>query len=155
MGGVTGQYETPADKLDNYVTPEFESPTRRLSPSRGNIPNGAAANRLERPPRSTGGGQTLSPDMARGQKSVSPAIELVGRVLRDQGMGMSPAEFEAAAAALLAAENEGAFRLPARDFSISESLVTSSEALTLTPEPGSVLTPTPESPPVPQPRRKK
>jgi len=173
--GVTGQYETPADKLDNYVTPEFESPTRRLSPSRGNIPNGAAANRLERPPRSTGGGQTLSPDMARGQKSVSPAIELVGRVLRDQGlgrhidedfiaaattemqeaMGMSPAEFEAAAAALLAAENEGAFRLPARDFSISESLVTSSEALTLTPEPGSVLTPTPESPPVPQPRRKK
>ena len=68
--------------------------------------------------------------MARGQKSVSPAIELVGRVLRDQGlgrhidedfiaaattemqeaMGMSPAEFEAAAAALLAAENEGAFR---------------------------------------------
>ena len=68
--------------------------------------------------------------MARGQKSVSPAIELVGRVLREQGlgrhidqdfiaaatsemqeaMGMSPAEFEAAAAALLAAETEGAFR---------------------------------------------
>ena len=131
--------------------------------------------------------------MSRGQKSVSPAIELVGRVLREQGlgrhidqdfiaaattemqeaMGMSPAEFEAAAAALLAAETEGAFRckiesilvnsnnmmifhsfrIPGRDMSISESLVTSSEALTLTPEPSqATLTP---SPPVPSPRRKK
>ena len=73
---------------------------------------------------------TLSPELPRGQKSVSPAIELVGRVLREQGlgrhidedfiaaattemqeaMGMSPAEFEAAAAALIAAETEGAFR---------------------------------------------
>ena len=73
---------------------------------------------------------TLSPEMPRGQKSVSPAIELVGRVLREQGlgrhidedfiaaattemqeaMGMTPAEFEAAAAALIAAETEGAFR---------------------------------------------
>ena len=61
---------------------------------------------------------------------MSPALELVGRVLREQGlgrhidedfiaaattemqeaMGMSPSEFEAAAAALLAAENEGSFR---------------------------------------------
>ena len=77
-----------------------------------------------------GGGQLVSPELGRGQKSVSPAIELVGRVLREQGlgrhidedfiaaattemqeaMGMSPAEFESAAAALLAAENEGAFR---------------------------------------------
>ena len=68
--------------------------------------------------------------MSRTQKSVSPAIELVGRVLREQGlgrhidqdfiaaattemqeaMGMTPTEFEAAAAALLAAETEGAFR---------------------------------------------
>lgn len=74
--------------------------------------------------------QTLSPEMSRTQKSVSPAIELVGRVLREQGlgrhidqdfiaaattemqeaMGMTPTEFEAAAAALLAAETEGAFR---------------------------------------------
>ena len=61
---------------------------------------------------------------------MSPAIELVGRVLREQGlgrhidqdfiaaattemqeaMGMSPEEFESAAAALLAAETDGAFR---------------------------------------------
>ena len=72
----------------------------------------------------------LSPGLPRDQKSVSPALELVGRVLREQGlgrhidedfiaaattemqeaMGMSPSEFEAAAAALLAAENEGSFR---------------------------------------------
>jgi len=172
-------YETPgagADKLDNFVSPEFEPPPRRS----GNIPNGAAVQRLDKPPR-PGGGQLVSPELARGQKSVSPAIELVGRVLREQGlgrhidedfiaaattemqeaMGMSPAEFESAAAALLAAENEGAFRLPGRDCSISESLVTSSEALTLTPEPPQAgpLTPTPscDSPPapVPQPRRKK
>merc|ERR1719192_1224482 len=106
---------------------------------------------------------------------VSPAIELVGRVLREQGlgrhidqdfiaaattemqeaMGMTPQEFESAAAALLAAETEGAFRMPGRDMSVTESLVTSSEALTLTPEPGPTLTPGPDSPPVPQPRQKK
>ena len=77
-----------------------------------------------------GGGPYLSPDLPRGQKSISPAIDLVGRVLREQGLGrhidddfiaaattemqeamnMTPAEFEAAAAQLLAAENEGAFR---------------------------------------------
>ena len=76
------------------------------------------------------GGPYLSPDLPRGQKSISPAIDLVGRVLREQGLGrhidddfiaaattemqeamnMTPAEFEAAAAQLLAAENEGAFR---------------------------------------------
>merc|ERR1712025_443698 len=114
------------------------------SPTRGNIPNGAA-----RPSRL---GQTLSPEMSRDKKSLSPALELVGRVLREQGlgrhidedfitaattemqeaMGMSPEEFESAAAALLAAENEGAFRLPGRDLSVTDSLVTSSEALTLT-----------------------
>ena len=75
-------------------------------------------------------GQTLSPEMSRDKKSVSPALQLVGRVLREQGlgrhidedfilaattemqeaMGMTPTEFEAAAAALLAAETEGAFR---------------------------------------------
>ena len=69
-------------------------------------------------------------DVSRGQKSLSPALELVGRVLREQGlgrhidedfitaattemqeaMGMSPEEFEAAAAALLAADTDGAFR---------------------------------------------
>ena len=68
--------------------------------------------------------------MSRDKKSVSPALQLVGRVLREQGlgrhidedfilaattemqeaMGMTPTEFEAAAAALLAAETEGAFR---------------------------------------------
>ena len=68
--------------------------------------------------------------MSRGQKSLSPALELVGRVLREQGlgrhidedfitaattemqeaMGMSPEEFESAAAALLAAETDGGFR---------------------------------------------
>ena len=71
-----------------------------------------------------------SSDVSRGQKSLSPALELVGRVLREQGlgrhidedfitaattemqeaMGMSPEEFEAAAAALLAADTDGAFR---------------------------------------------
>merc|ERR1712130_46084 len=139
-------YET-AGKFEPYVPPKFDPPPRRRSPAR-------------RP-----GGPYLSPDLPRGQKSISPAIDLVGRVLREQGlgrhidddfiaaattemqeaMGMSPAEFESAAAALLAAENEGAFRLPGRDCSISESLVTSSEALTLTPEPQQVgpLTPTP------------
>ena len=75
-------------------------------------------------------GQLLSPERQRGEKSVSPALELVGRVLREQGlgrhidedfiaaattemqeaMGMTPAEFEAAAAALLAAETDGSFR---------------------------------------------
>jgi len=162
--GTGDNYETPGDGLDNCVTPTFQQPG---SPTRGNIPNGAA--RPSRP------GQTLSPEMSRDKKSVSPALQLVGRVLREQGlgrhidedfilaattemqeaMGMTPTEFEAAAAALLAAETEGAFRLPARDFSMSESIVTSSEALTLTPEPGLNLSPTPDSPPVPQPRRKK
>jgi len=165
--GVGGDnYENLGDGLDNCVTPTFQQPG---SPTRGNIPNGAA--RPSRP------GQTLSPEMSRDKKSVSPALQLVGRVLREQGlgrhidedfilaattemqeaMGMTPTEFEAAAAALLAAETEGAFRLPARDFSMSESIVTSSEALTLTPEPhqGLTLSPTPDSPPVPQPRKKK
>merc|ERR1719168_168690 len=168
--GVGDNYETPGDGLDNCVTPTFQQPG---SPTRGNIPNGAA--RPSRP------GQTLSPEMSRDKKSVSPALQLVGRVLREQGlgrhidedfiaaattemqeaMGMTPTEFEAAAAAaLLAAETEGAFRIPGRDMSISESLVTSSEALTLSPEPSQATpTPTPsldiESPPVPSPRRKK
>merc|ERR1712128_207063 len=150
-------YET-AGKFEPYVPPKFDPPPRRRSPARGNIPY-------------------LSPDLPRGQKSISPAIDLVGRVLREQGLGrhidddfiaaattemqeamnMTPAEFEAAAAQLLAAENEGAFRMPGREFSISESLMTSSEALTLTPEPAlsqGTLPPTPSfdlemSPPVP------
>jgi len=62
--------------------------------------------------------------------STSPALDLVGRVLREQGLGhhidadfieaatkemqeamnMTPAEFEAAAAQLLQAESEGTFR---------------------------------------------
>jgi len=172
-------YET-AGKFEPYVPPKFDPPPRRRSPARGNIPNGAMP-RLERPPRP--GGPYLSPDLPRGQKSLSPAIDLVGRVLREQGLGrhidddfiaaattemqeamnMTPAEFEAAAAQLLAAENEGAFRMPGREFSISESLMTSSEALTLTPEPAlsqGTLTPTPSfdlemSPPVPSPRKKR
>jgi len=172
-------YET-AGKFEPYIPPKFDPPPRRRSPARANIPNGAMP-RLERPPR--GGGPYLSPDLPRGQKSISPAIDLVGRVLREQGLGrhidddfiaaattemqeamnMTPAEFEAAAAQLLAAENEGAFRMPGRDFSISESLMTSSEALTLTPEPAlsqGTLTPTPSfdldmSPPVPSPRKKR
>jgi len=150
------------------ATPPYEAPAAEFvggSPtSGGNIPNGAALPSLERPPRP---GQQ--------KPRVSPAIELVGRVLREQGlgrhidqdfiaaattemqeaMGMTPQEFESAAAALLAAETEGAFRMPGRDMSVTESLVTSSEALTLTPEPGPTLTPGPDSPPVPQPRRKK
>jgi len=169
----------PGGSPELSVSPVERSAASPSSPSRGNIPNGAAVPRLERP-TSRAGLQTLSPDMTRGQKSVSPAIELVGRVLREQGlgrhidqdfiaaattemqeaMGMTPTEFEAAAAALLAAETEGAFRIPGRDMSISESLVTSSEALTLSPEPSqATLTPTPsldiETPPVPSPRRKK
>jgi len=155
------------------ATPPYEAPAAEFvggSPtSGGNIPNGAALPSLERPPRP---GQQ--------KPRVSPAIELVGRVLREQGlgrhidqdfiaaattemqeaMGMTPQEFESAAAALLAAETEGAFRMPGRDMSVTESLVTSSEALTLTPEPqAGSLTPTPscDNPPapVPQPRRKK
>jgi len=171
-------YET-AGKFEPYVPPKFDPPPRRRSPARGNIPNGAMPT-LERPPRP--GGPYQSPEL-RGQKSISPAIDLVGRVLREQGLGrhidddfiaaattemqeamnMTPAEFEAAAAQLLAAEKEGAFRMPGREFSISESLMTSSEALTLTPEPTAsqgTLTPTPSfdlemSPPVPSPRKKR
>jgi len=53
--------------------------------------------------------------------------------------------------------------MPGREFSISESLMTSSEALTLTPEPAlsqGTLTPDPSfdlemSPPVPSPRKKR
>jgi len=155
-------YET-AGKFEPYVPPKFDPPPRRRSPARP-------------------GGPYQSPEL-RGQKSISPAIDLVGRVLREQGLGrhidddfiaaattemqeamnMTPAEFEAAAAQLLAAEKEGAFRMPGREFSISESLMTSSEALTLTPEPTAsqgTLTPTPSfdlemSPPVPSPRKKR
>jgi len=159
----SNMYET-AGKFEPYVPPKFDPPPRRRSPARP-------------------GGPYLSPDLPRGQKSLSPAIDLVGRVLREQGLGrhidddfiaaattemqeamnMTPAEFEAAAAQLLAAENEGAFRMPGREFSISESLMTSSEALTLTPEPAmsqGTLTPDPSfdlemSPPVPSPRKKR
>merc|ERR1719495_990246 len=150
----SNMYET-AGKFEPYVPPKFDPPPRRRSPARGNIPNGAMP-RLERPPRP--GGPYLSPDLPRGQKSLSPAIDLVGRVLREQGLGrhidddfiaaattemqeamnMTPAEFEAAAAQLLAAEREGSFRMPGRDYSVglSDSLMTSSEALTITsPEP--------------------
>lgn len=168
-------------KFEPYIPPRFDPPPRRRSPARGNIPNGAMPH-LERPPRP--GGPFLSPDLGRVEKSVSPALDLVGRVLREQGLGrhidedfiaaatvemqeamnMTPAEFEAAAAQLLAAENEGTFRMPAagRDYSVglSDSLMTSSEALTVTsPEPShaSTLTPTPSfdlTTPVPSPRRK-
>jgi len=115
----------------------------------------------------------------------SPALSLVGRVLQEQGLGqhidddfiaaaavemqeamnMSPQEFEAAAEQLLLAESAGDFSMPVpgRDFSMSDmtSMMTSSDALTLTPEPPSqaTLTPTPsfelDSPPVPSPRRKR
>jgi len=134
---------------------------RTASPSGGQFDN------YEAPAAEFVGGSPTRSEVSRGQKSLSPALELVGRVLREQGlgrhidedfitaattemqeaMGMSPEEFESAAAALLAAETDGAFRLPGRDLSVTDSLVTSSEALT--------LTPSPDSPPVPQPRRKK
>merc|ERR1712110_213371 len=141
-------------------------------------PSGGQAD-YEAPAAEFVGGSPSRSEISRGQKSLSPALELVGRVLREQGlgrhidedfiaaattemqeaMGMTPAEFEAAAAALIAAETEGAFRIPGRDLSISDSLVTSSEALTLTPEPSqATLTPpatpsldTIDSPPVPSP----
>jgi len=130
-------------------------------------PSGGQFDNYEAPAAEFVGGSPSRSEVSRGQKSLSPALELVGRVLREQGlgrhidedfitaattemqeaMGMSPEEFESAAAALLAAETDGAFRLPGRDLSVTDSLVTSSEALT--------LTPSPDSPPVPQPRRKK
>jgi len=172
---------SPSNKFEPYIPPRFEPPPRRRSPFRGNIPNGAMP-QLERPPRP--GGPFLSPDIPD-KSPPSPAIQLVGRVLREQGLGrhidadfiaaatkemqeamnMSPSEFESAAAQLLAAEDEGSFRMPAagRDYSVglSDSLMTSSEALTLTsPEPSQVstLTPTPSfdlATPVPSPRRNK
>ena len=76
-------------------------------------------------------GRRTSFRSARGTPgSTSPALDLVGRVLREQGLGhhidadfieaatkemqeamnMTPAEFEAAAAQLLQAESEGTFR---------------------------------------------
>jgi len=197
---------------DNYSTPIYEpyiptsfnqQPQQLPSPHRGNIPNGALP-LLERPPRPGGGattppaslpreeGPTLprergeqQPPRTNKEATRSPALNLVGRVLQEQGLGrhidddfiaaaavemqeamnMSPEEFEAAAEQLLMAENAGDFRmpLPGRDFSVSDmtSMMTSTEALTLTPEPPSqaTLTPTPsfelDSPPVPSPRRKK
>ena len=80
---------------------------------------------LERPPR-----PGYNPDSSPRVGSTSPALDLVGRVLREQGLGhhidadfieaatkemqeamnMTPAEFEAAAAQLLQAESEGTFR---------------------------------------------
>lgn len=92
----------------------------------GNIPNGGGAlPHLDRPPRPGYNGPDSPP-----VGSTSPALDLVGRVLREQGLGhhidadfieaatkemqeamnMSPAEFEAAAAQLLQAESEGTFR---------------------------------------------
>merc|ERR1719228_2261019 len=121
-------YET-AGKFEPYVPPKFDPPPRRRSPARP-------------------GGPYLSPDLPRGQKSLSPAIDLVGRVLREQGLGrhcdpdfitaattemqeamnMTPAEFEAAAAQLLLAEKEGTFRMPppSSPWSASTSLLSDS-----------------------------
>jgi len=114
-------YETAGQ---SYI-PKFDQPPRRRSPARGNIPNGSGAlPQLERPPRP--GYNSQQPKAG----SMSPALDLVGRVLREQGLGhhidadfiaaatqemqeamnMSPAEFEAAAAQLLQAESEGNFR---------------------------------------------
>jgi len=148
------------------------------SPDNTNIPNGSMP-QLERSPRP--GGSHLSPELPRTEKSVSPAFDLVGRVLREQGLGrhidddfiaaattemqeamnMTPQEFEAAAAQLLAAEREGSFRMPGRDYSVglSDSMMTSSEALTVasrSPAPSQASTLTPELvTPVPSPRKPK
>jgi len=147
------------------VTPPMSKPSSPLLPpnqlyeevdslpaSSANIPNGSMPH-LERPTRPCA--SLLSPDLGRTQKSASPAFDLVGRVLREQGLGrhidddfiaaataemqeamnMSPQEFEAAAAQLLAAEREGSFRMPGRDYSVglSDSMMSSSEAASPSP----------------------
>ena len=136
-------YESAA-KFEPYIPKFDQQPPRRRSPARlvpihlshpsppcdryncsGNIPNGGGAlPHLERPPR-----PGYNPEGPR-VGSTSPALDLVGRVLREQGLGhhidadfieaatkemqeamnMTPAEFEAAAAQLLQAESEGTFR---------------------------------------------
>jgi len=172
-------YESAA-KFEPYIPKFDQQPPRRRSPARGNIPNGGGAlPHLERPPRP--GYNPESPRVG----STSPALDLVGRVLREQGLGhhidadfieaatkemqeamnMTPAEFEAAAAQLLQAESEGTFRMPeaGRDYSVglSDSVMTSSEGLPLTPETISPATSPINSrgelpaPPVPSPRKAK
>ena len=131
-------YESAA-KFEPYI-PKYDMPPRRRSSARSvlsdlpsytetpffrnNIPNGGSnLPHLERPMR-----PGYNPASKAG--SMSPALDLVGRVLREQGLGhhidadfiaaatqemqeamnMSPAEFEAAAAQLLQAEQEGSFR---------------------------------------------
>jgi len=169
-------YES-ATKFEPYI-PKFDQQPPRRS---GNIPNGGGAlPHLDRPPRPGYNGPDGPP-----VGSTSPALDLVGRVLREQGLGhhidadfieaatkemqeamnMSPAEFEAAAAQLLQAESEGTFRMPeaGRDYSVglSDSVMTSSEGLPLTPQ---TITPATSpiashgeltKPPVPSPRKAK
>jgi len=169
-------YES-ATKFEPYI-PKFDQQPPRRS---GNIPNGGGAlPHLDRPPRPGYNGPDSPP-----VGSTSPALDLVGRVLREQGLGhhidadfieaatkemqeamnMSPAEFEAAAAQLLQAESEGTFRMPeaGRDYSVglSDSVMTSSEGLPLTPQ---TITPATSpiashgeltKPPVPSPRKAK
>jgi len=178
------EYESAA-QFESYIPLKYEQPTSRRLPARGNIPNGGAPlPQLDRPPRSG-----YNPPGPKTAATSSPALDLVGRVLREQGLGhhidadfiaaatqemqeamnMSPAEFEAAAAQLLQAESEGSFRMPeaGRDYSVglSDSVMTSSEGLPLTPQTRrlsqSTLTPPTSpsladlSPPVPSPRRVK
>jgi len=176
------EYES-ATKFEPYIPLKYDQPPRRRSPASGNIPNGGALPQLDRPPR-----PGYNPPKTQATPT-SPALELVGRVLREQGLGhhidsdfiaaatqemqeamnMSSSEFEAAAAQLLLAEQEGNFRMPeaGRDYSVgfSDSVMTSSEGLTLTPETqrasqGTLTPPTSPSlgeisPPVPSPRRAK
>jgi len=202
----TPHHYEPYDNIPsrfNESPPPPPPPARQTpaSPTRGGMPNGAMP-LLERPPRpgsSPPPRSAASPTVAspsrdgtlprlhrqqdrRERDTHSPAMNLVGRVLREQGLGrhvdedfiaaamvemreamnMSAGEFEAAADQLLRAEREGHFSmpLPGRDFSMSDmtSMMTSSDALTLTPEPSqATLTPTPsfdmDSPPMPAPRR--
>jgi len=122
-------------------------------------------------PSRPGPGPALPSRQETKERTRSPAMSLVGRVLREQGLGrhidddfiaaatiemqeamnMSSAEFEAAAEQLLMAERAGNFSMPqpGRDFSMSDmtSMVTtdftSDDAMTMTPEPSqATLTPT-------------
>jgi len=188
--------ETTSSKFHEMAPPAPPSRQQPASPARGTIPNGAMP-LLDRPPRPGGRGGQASPreggptlprdqrDHGRHEReTASPAMSLVGRVLREQGLGrhidddfiaaatvemreamnMSSAEFEAAAEQLLRAEREGNFSMPVPglDYSVSDmTSMMSNEAMTVTPEPSSqaTLTPTPsfdlDSPPLPQPRKKK
>jgi len=182
-----GKSEVPAQDIPSMYPsdslPQLERPPRPggqyLSPAHLPKEDGWPAQREERedlitpPPH--------NPQPLRG--SMSPALDLVGRVLREQGLGrhcdpdfiaaatkemqeamnMTAEEFEVAAGQLLLAEREGTFRMPppSSPWSMSTSLMSDSHMSGGSTPPFAssqttiaALTPSPE-PPVPSPRKRR